>query len=50
VWTLLDNFEWQNGYSAKFGLVRVERPSLKRTPKQSAHWYGRVITANGFTI
>jgi beta-glucosidase len=49
-WTLLDNFEWQNGYSAKFGLVRVEQPSLKRIPKQSAHWYGRVIANKGFTI
>ena len=49
-WTLLDNFEWQNGYSAKFGLVRVEPPTLRRIPKQSAHWYGRVIANNGFTI
>jgi beta-glucosidase len=40
-WTLLDNYEWAEGYSARssFGLIHVDRPSLKRTWKQSAYWY-----------
>jgi len=39
VWSLLDNFEWAEGYSRRFGLVRVEPDTLRRTPKASARWY-----------
>jgi len=45
-WTLLDNFEWSEGYSRRFGLVYVDFPSGKRTPKASAEFYAR-IAANG---
>lgn len=41
-WCLLDTFEWNYGYRPRFGLVRVERPSLRRVPKASARWYARV--------
>ena len=34
-WTLIDNFEWTNGYEPKFGLVEVDRQTLRRTPKPS---------------
>jgi beta-glucosidase len=47
VWSLLDNFEWAWGYSKRFGLVHVDFASLRRTPKESARWYRRVIAANG---
>ena len=47
VWTLLDNFEWAEGYSRHFGLVQVDRQTLKRTPKASYYWYGDVIHHNG---
>ncbi len=50
VWSLFDNFEWSQGYGPRFGLVRVDYPTGKRTPKQSAHWYGGVIANNGFSI
>lgn len=46
-WSLLDNFEWAHGYSKRFGLVHVDYETLKRTPKDSARWYSRVIRRNG---
>lgn len=50
VWSLMDNFEWAWGYSRRFGLVRVDYPTQKRIPKQSATWYSQVIAANGIDI
>lgn len=41
-WTILDNFEWALGYTAPFGLVHIDRATLKRTPKASYAWYARV--------
>ncbi|TCN38393.1 beta-glucosidase [Kribbella orskensis] len=46
VWTLLDNFEWAEGYAKRFGIVHVEFASQARTPKTSAGWLGRVARAN----
>ena len=43
VWCLLDTFEWNYGYRPRFGLIRVERPSLRRVPKRSFHWYRDLI-------
>jgi beta-glucosidase len=47
VWSLLDNFEWAEGYSKRFGIVYVDYPSQRRTPKMSARWYKGVIRRNG---
>jgi beta-glucosidase len=46
VWTLLDNFEWAEGYSKRFGIVYVDFATQVRTPKDSALWYGRFVDAS----
>jgi len=43
VWSLLDNFEWAEGYSKRFGLVHVDFTTQARTPKESARWFGRLV-------
>ena len=42
-WSFLDNFEWAEGYSKRFGLVYVDYPTQTRIPKQSAYWYRQLI-------
>jgi len=39
VWSLLDNFEWRSGYGPRFGIVHVDYPTQRRTPKASFRWY-----------
>ncbi|WP_432137749.1 MULTISPECIES: GH1 family beta-glucosidase [unclassified Streptomyces] len=47
LWSLLDNFEWAYGYGKRFGMVHVDYASQRRTPKDSALWYARVVAAGG---
>ena len=46
LWSLLDNFEWADGYSKRFGIHYVDFKTQKRTPKLSAEWYREVIARN----
>jgi beta-glucosidase len=46
LWTLMDNFEWAEGYTKTFGVVHVDRDSLVRTPKASYHWYADRVRAS----
>ena len=43
VWSLLDNFEWAEGYRRRFGIVYVDYPTLARVPKTSFYWYRDLI-------
>ena len=44
VWSLLDNFEWTEGYSKRFGLVYVDYPTQRRIPKASYNWYRSLVS------
>ncbi|RDI06942.1 GH1 family beta-glucosidase [Flavobacterium sp. AG291] len=43
VWSLTDNFEWAEGYHARFGLIHIDFDTQQRTIKQSGHWYRQFL-------
>lgn len=49
-WSLLDNFEWQEGYTQRFGMIFVDYPTQNRILKDSAHWYANIIRSNGASL
>jgi beta-glucosidase len=46
LWTFMDNFEWEDGYERRFGIVHVDFATQRRTPKLSALYYAQLIAAN----
>ncbi len=49
-WSIMDNFEWAEGYKHRFGLIHVDYETQKRTLKDSAAWYREVIRSNGVSL
>lgn len=49
-WSLLDNFEWAEGYSMRFGIVHVNYRTLERTKKDSFYWYKQTVQNNFFEV
>jgi beta-glucosidase len=47
VWSLLDNYEWAQGYSKRFGVIHVDYRTQRRVLKDSARWYRDVAVRNG---
>lgn len=48
-WTLVDNFEWTDGWGVRFGLIEVDPLSQQRTPRRSASMFGEICRANAIT-
>ena len=46
VWSLMDNFEWGHGFTKRFGIIRMDYETQKRTVKDSGEWYAKVIASN----
>jgi beta-glucosidase len=49
-WSLLDNFEWAEGYKERFGIVFVDYATQQRIPKDSYYWFRDVIASNGANL
>lgn len=49
-WSVMDNFEWAEGYRERFGLIHVDYANQQRRLKASAHWYKKVIQSNGDSL
>lgn len=50
LWSLLDNFEWNEGYTPRFGIVRVDFTTGERTLKGSANLYHQIIQRNAISL
>ncbi len=48
-WSLMDNFEWADGFRYRFGLIEIDYKTLERKVRPSARFYGDICTANGCT-
>lgn len=49
LWSLMDNFEWSEGYSKRFGIIHIDYNTQRRTLKDSARWYAQVIRERTLT-
>lgn len=48
-WTLVDNFEWNNGWHVRFGLIEIDPETQERIPRRSASMFGEICRANAIT-
>jgi len=49
-WSIMDNFEWAEGYEPRFGLIHVDYRTQKRTRKESSYWYEKLIRSNALEL
>ena len=49
-WSIMDNFEWAEGYKERFGLIYIDYQTQQRILKDSAYWYKELIASNGATL
>jgi len=49
-WSIMDNFEWAEGYKRRFGMIYVDFATQQRVLKDSAYWYRDVIASNGANL
>ena len=45
LWSLMDNFEWAEGYQKRFGLIHIDYQTLQRSPRSSYYWYRDLVSA-----
>lgn len=50
IWSLMDNFEWSAGYTARYGMHYTDFRTQERIPKKSVEWYSNVIRKRGFDM
>ena len=50
LWSLMDNFEWEQGYEERFGIIHVDFETQQRRLKDSAHWYADCIATKGSVL
>jgi beta-glucosidase len=48
-WSLVDNFEWNQGWQVRFGLIEIDPLTQERIPRRSASMYGEICRANAIT-
>ncbi|HMH13135.1 MAG TPA: family 1 glycosylhydrolase [Edaphobacter sp.] len=49
-WSLIDNFEWADGYTQRYGLTYVDFRTQRRAVKDSGLWYGKVTATNRLSL
>ena len=49
-WSIMDNYEWSEGYDKRFGLIYVDYRTQERIIKDSGYWYKEVMATNGASL